>query len=57
MNEFIDGLFAITVVAGILVLTKPGSQGPALVENVTSGYGNILGTATGGVSGALPYAQ
>jgi hypothetical protein len=55
MNEIVDALFAITVVAGILVLTRPGSQGPALVQNVTAGYGNILGTATGGVSGSLPY--
>lgn len=55
MSDLFDTLFAISVVAGILVLTKPGSQGPALVQNLTAGYGNILGTATGGVSGSLPY--
>lgn len=55
MNGIVDVLTAIVIVGGILVLTKPGSQGPALVENATSGFANSLGVATGGVSGALPY--
>ena len=55
MNEIIDVLSAIVVVGGILVLTKPGSQGPALVQNLTAGFGNALGVATGGVFGSLPY--
>ena len=56
MNEIVDVLTAIVLVGGILVLTRPGSQGPGLVQNLTAGFGNALGTATGGVSGALPYA-
>lgn len=56
MNEIFDVLTAIVVVGGILVLTRPGSQGPGLVQNLTSGFGNALGVATGGVSGSLPYA-
>lgn len=57
MNEVIDVLSAIVVVGGILVLTRPGSQGPGLVQNLTAGFGNALGVATGGVSGSLPYAN
>jgi hypothetical protein len=35
------------VVAGILVLTKPGSQGPTLVNDLASGFEGSLKTATG----------
>lgn len=35
------------IVAGILVMTKPGSQGPALVNNLTSGYAKIVNAVTG----------
>lgn len=56
MNDIADIAVAIVVVAGILVLTRSGSQGPALVENLTSGFGNAVGVASGGVTGALPYA-
>lgn len=55
MSDLFDTLFAIVVVGGILVMTKQGSQGPALVQNLTAGFGNALGVATGGVSGSLPY--
>ena len=55
MNQIVDVLTAIVVVGGILVLTKPGSQGPGIVQNLTAGFGNALGVATGGVTGALPY--
>jgi len=55
-NSLIDVATAIVVVAGILVLTKPGSQGPGLVQNLGSSFGNALGVATGGTTGALPYA-
>jgi hypothetical protein len=55
MNEIVDVLTAIVVVGGILVLTRPGSQGPGLVQNLTAGFANALGTATGGVTGAVPY--
>jgi len=56
MNDIVDVATAIVVVAGILVLTRPGSQGPGLVQNITAGFGNALGVSTGGVAGALPYA-
>lgn len=56
MNQIVDVLTAIVVVGGILVLTRPGSQGPGLVQNLGSAFGNSLGVATGGVSGSLPYA-
>lgn len=35
------------VVGGILVLTRPGSQGPKFVKNLTSGYARIVQAATG----------
>lgn len=35
------------IVAGILVMTRPGSQGPALVNNLTSGYSGIVKAASG----------
>ena len=55
MNQIVDVFATIVIVGGILVLTKPGSQGPALVQNLTAGFGNALGVATGGVTGSLPY--
>jgi hypothetical protein len=48
VNEFFDVLIGIVVVAGILVMTKPGSQGPTLVQNLTNGFSGALGVATGG---------
>jgi hypothetical protein len=47
MSQIVDVLTAIVVVAGILVLTKPGSQGPALVSSLGSAFSNSLGVATG----------
>jgi hypothetical protein len=47
MNQIIDVLSAIVVVGGILVLTRPGSQGPALVTSLGSAFSNALGTAVG----------
>ena len=35
------------IVAGILVMTRPGSQGPALVNNTTGGYAKIVQAASG----------
>jgi hypothetical protein len=35
------------LVAGILVLTRPGSQGPSLLKNLTSGYTGIVQASTG----------
>jgi len=56
MNDIVDVLTAIVIVGGTLVLTRPGSQGPGLVQNLTAGFGNALGVATGGVTGSIPYA-
>ena len=56
MNQIVDVFATMVIVGGILVLTKPGSKGPALVQNLTAGFGNALGVATGGVTGSLPYA-
>lgn len=35
------------VVGGILVLTRPGSQGPAFIRSLTNGYARIVQAATG----------
>ena len=35
------------LVAGILVMTRPGSQGPALVNSLTHGYARIVQAVTG----------
>jgi hypothetical protein len=35
------------IVAGILVMTRPGSQGPGLVNNLTHGYARIVQATTG----------
>jgi hypothetical protein len=35
------------IVAGIMVMTRPGSQGPALVNNLTHGYARIVQAVTG----------
>ena len=48
MSDFVDVLVAIVVVAGIMVMVRPGSQGPALVQNLGSAFSGALGTATGG---------
>ena len=45
MNQIVDVLSAIVVVGGILVLTRPGSQGPGLVQNLTAGFGSALDDA------------
>lgn len=43
-----DFLIAIVYVAAIFVLVRPRSQGPALVESITSGTVNLVKAATGG---------
>jgi hypothetical protein len=56
MNQIIDVLSAIVVVGGILVLSRPGSQGPALIQNLSSGFSNALGTAVGAPGTSMQYA-
>lgn len=46
-NALTDLIVYSSIVAGILVLTKPGSQGPALLKGLTSGYGRIVQAETG----------
>lgn len=41
-------LIAIVYVAAIFVLVRPRSQGPALVNSLTSGVVNLVKAATGG---------
>jgi len=43
-----DFLIAVLFVAGIFVLVRPGSQGPALVNSLTTGTTNLVKAATGG---------
>jgi len=46
-NVFTDIVVYSMLVGGLLVMTRPDSQGPALVEDTTSGYANIEKAATG----------
>lgn len=48
MNKIGDFLIAVLYVAGIFVLVRPGSQGPALVNSLTTGTSNLVKAATGG---------
>lgn len=46
-NVLSDLVFWSFVVGLSLVLTRPGSQGPALVTNLTNGYAGIVRASTG----------
>ena len=46
-NIFTDIVVYSMIVGGILVMTRPGSQGPALVTAGTNGYSGIVKAATG----------
>lgn len=48
MKPVFEWLTIIAYVAILYVLVRPGSQGPKLVSNSTSGIANILKAATGG---------
>ena len=47
MNKLVDVAAMIVVVAGIMVLVRPGSQGPALANSIGSAFTGSLATATG----------
>jgi hypothetical protein len=47
MNDISDLITYSFLVGGILVMTRPGSQGPALITKLTSGYSGIVQAATG----------
>lgn len=46
-NALTDFIVYSSIVALILVLTKPGSQGPSLVKATTGGYARIVQAETG----------
>lgn len=46
-NTLSDLIFWSFGVGGILVMTRPGSQGPAFVKNLTGGYSGIVQASTG----------
>lgn len=47
MNKVFDWLFAGMVVAGILVLTRPGSQGPGLVNSLGTSVAAVFKSVSG----------
>ena len=48
MNNSLTDLVVYSFLVGaILVLTRPGSQGPALIKNLTGGYARIVQASTG----------
>lgn len=47
MNKLVDVFSMIVVVAGIMVLVRPGSQGPAFVEQLGNAFTGSLTVATG----------
>lgn len=48
MDKIGDFLIAVLYVAAIFVLVRPGSQGPQLVNSLTTGTTNLVKAATGG---------
>lgn len=47
MHRLGDVGFAIVVVAGILVLTRPGSQGPGLVKSFGDAFAGAVRAGSG----------
>lgn len=47
MNRLTDIFTYSFIVAGILVLTRPGSQGPGFVKALGSSYATIVQAASG----------
>jgi hypothetical protein len=46
MHDIVDVATLIVIVAGITVMVRPGSQGPTLVNSITSGFANSIKAAT-----------
>lgn len=46
-NTLADLIFWSFGVGGVVVLTRPGSQGPSLLKNLTGGYAGIVQASTG----------
>ena len=47
MNKAADIATYAFLVGGILVLTRPGSQGPKFISGLTSGFAHIVQASTG----------
>jgi uncharacterized membrane protein len=47
MNKLFDIFTYAFLVGGLLVLTRPGSQGPKFISSLTGGYAHIVQAATG----------
>lgn len=47
MNKLVDIATYAFIVSGILVLTRPGSQGPKFVTAITSGLTHLVQGASG----------
>jgi len=47
MNKWVDVVVVAFIVGGILVLTRPNSQGPQFVRALGSAFSGLLATATG----------
>jgi hypothetical protein len=50
MHKVADIAMGVLVLAGIFTLVRPGSKGPLLVTNISSGFANVIKAATGGGS-------
>lgn len=48
MHKIADIATGVLLVAGIMVMVRPNSQGPSLVKNLTDGFSSIVSSATGG---------
>jgi hypothetical protein len=48
MHKVGDVLFMIVVVAALLVLTRPGSQAPGVIQSLGSGFAGAIQAATTG---------
>lgn len=46
MNQIVDIATLIIVLAGITVLVRPSSKGPQFVTSLSSGFANVIGSAT-----------
>lgn len=47
MNKLFDVLSAFAIVSGILVMTRPGSKGPALLTAAGNAFAHVEQGATG----------
>lgn len=50
MHKIADIATGLIVVAGIMVMVRPGSQGPGLVTNIGKAFSGAVTASTGGGS-------